>query len=360
MKKRAVIWGVGKSTGNFLNKKYLYSNYSIVAFVDNNSMFWGGDKCYKGIPIISPYDLAKTNYDLLIISSIYKDEIYKQIEEMKISMDKVTDVEHMEEAIKTKIIEKYNYSFDDNIQRAVNYYKNNKLNIFADYSPAPHEYEVFWEGDYPYVLLEGKRMYYPKGFFGGKTSEKKIISDVLYEQHENSPHLYVDGRHKISKGDVVVDAGVCEGNFALRYIEDIKKVYLIESSTEWIEPLERTFRPYKDKVVFCYKELARSSSSKTVALDDLVHEKIDFLKMDIEGAEVDAVLGSKSVLLNSNAKCSICCYHRQSDEENLRLILEALGYSTRTSAGTMFFCYDPNIGETLDLRHGIIYAEKVR
>lgn len=78
----------------------------------------------------------------------------------------------------------------------------------------------------------------------------------------------------------------------------------------------------------------------------------------IEGAEVDALLGAKKTLLGSKSSCAICSYHRQNDEENIRFILNSLGYSTETSIGYMFFPYDENIIDTLDLRKGIVYGKK--
>jgi hypothetical protein len=161
------------------------------------------------------------------------------------------------------------------------------------------------------------------------------------------------GRDKI-----IVDAGVCEGNFALKYIENAKKMYLIECDPRWMRALRLTFAPFKDKVVFCDKFLTKYESKTTTTIDVLVKEKIDFLKMDIEGAEVDALLGAKKTLLGSKASCAICSYHRQNDEENIRFILNSLGYSTETSIGYMFFPYDENIIDTLDLRKGIVYGKK--
>lgn len=138
-----------------------------------------------------------------------------------------------------------------------------------------------------------------------------------------------------------------------------KHPYVLESDPQWVECLERTFSPYKDKVVICEKALSRYDSADTIALDSLLEgQKIDFLKMDIEGPEVDALLGAKKTLLNSHASCSVCCYHRMNDEENIRFILEGLGYKTSVSEGYMFFWYDENIYDTLDLRKGIVYADK--
>lgn len=80
--------------------------------------------------------------------------------------------------------------------------------------------------------------------------------------------------------------------------------------------------------------------------------------MDIEGAEIDALLVAKKTLLLSKARCSICSYHRQNDEENIRFILEGLGYKTKTSEGYMFYFIDRKIGKSLDFRRGVVYGSK--
>ena len=215
------------------------------------------------------------------------------------------------------------------------------------------------EEKHPYVIYEGKRLYYPDSYHFPKCNGTEFIHDIMYEQKDNSPHLYLKGENDIQTGDTIIDAGTCEGNFAIRFIDKVKRVYLIESDPLWIECLERTFRPYKNKTVICNKYLTRYDSNNTITIDSLVsHEKINFLKMDVEGAEIDALLGAKRTLLNNNVKCSICSYHKMNDEENIKFIMKALGYKTSASKGYMFFLYDKNIFETLDLRRGIVYAYK--
>lgn len=82
--------------------------------------------------------------------------------------------------------------------------------------------------------------------------------------------------------------------------------------------------------------------------------------MDIKGAEIDALLGAKNALLNSNTNCAIYSYHRMNDEENIRFILVNLGYWTQVSEEYMFFYIDENIYDTLDLRKGVVYAKKMQ
>ena len=49
-------------------------------------------------------------------------------------------------------------------------------------------------------------------------------------------------------------------------------------------------------------------------LDDVLSDKdITFIKMDIEGAEVEALKGAENIIRNKKPKLAICLYHRTSD-----------------------------------------------
>jgi len=82
----------------------------------------------------------------------------------------------------------------------------------------------------------------------------------MYEQKDKSPHLYIKDENIITQNSVLVDAGTCEGNFAIRFVDKVSKMYLIEPDPVWQECLQRTFYPFKDKVVICNKSLARYDS----------------------------------------------------------------------------------------------------
>ena len=141
----------------------------------------------------------------------------------------------------------------------------------------------------------------------------------------------------------------------MHHIEKVKKVYLIECELDWIEALKATFEPYKEKVVFCDKYLSDKDSDTCITLNTLVQEPVDFLKMDIEGEEVNALRGADKVFVNSaNIKCSICAYHRHGDEEKIKDILSRYGLETCTSKGYMLFIYDDEIWNNPELRRGIV------
>lgn len=206
----------------------------------------------------------------------------------------------------------------------------------------------------PYTIFENKKMFYPRDYKFQLLDGIACLRNILREQGDHSPHQYIQPGYTMEKDMVIVDAGTCEANFALRYVEDAKRIYLVESDPRWVEALKRTFEPYKDKVIICDRFLSGEDTGDSITLDTLVNEKIDFLKMDIEGYEIEALAGAKRVLRESNARCAICSYHRHGDEQIIKDVLKEYGYHTSTSEGYMFFPYDTY----LEFRRGIVYGNK--
>lgn len=72
---------------------------------------------------------------------------------------------------------------------------------------------------------------------------------------------------------------------------------------------------------------------KTLTIDDLVAqrglERLDFIKMDIEGAELPALEGARDTLRRFRPKLAICAYHKIDDFVTLPDFLESLGCGYR-------------------------------
>ena len=73
-----LIFGTGGSTELYLedNKEY-FKNIDILAFVDNDKSKIGGQ--FKNKEIISPSDIFKYDFDIILICSVYEEEIYNQL-----------------------------------------------------------------------------------------------------------------------------------------------------------------------------------------------------------------------------------------------------------------------------------------
>lgn len=360
-----IIWGTGNDASMFhywISGMDILKNNKILCFVDNDEKKQG---MFKGKPVIAPSDICKYEYDYISIwSTKYEKEIREQItKELNIPDSKIRDIFS---PYKQQLYSKYSGSDDPEISDVFKKMRKKQgLDVF--YFDRENDGKKWNEAYYDtnaglyYILFEGKRMYLKRSYgYFKEFNGKRYVGDMWGEQDPNSPHLYEAGKIIAEQDDILVDAGVCEGNFTLHNIDKIKKAYLVECDKGWIEALEYTFRPYKNKIQYCNKFLSDHDSDETICLDTLVDDVVNFIKMDIEGEEVKALTGAKRVLEESNfLKCAICSYHRHGDEQKIKQILHSYGFHTEVSKGYMLFASDSYVQKNPELRRGIVRGRKI-
>jgi len=155
---------------------------------------------------------------------------------------------------------------------------------------------------------------------------------------------------KVHDGDVVLDCGACWGETSLYFAHEVGatgKVYSFEFIPENMNIFERNVNqnirlkdriqliphPVWDKSDEVLKYLDHGPGSSvhksdaattgteqichTLSIDDLVdrHQlsRIDFIKMDIEGAELNALHGAEKSLRKYKPKLAISLYHKPDD-----------------------------------------------
>ncbi len=185
----------------------------------------------------------------------------------------------------------------------------------------------------------------------------------MQAQHEKSPHRYFTDACQLEKGAIVVDAGGAEGDFALSVIDIVSKIYIVECEDCWMEALQQTFAPWKEKVIFVKRFLSDKSDEYNITVDEMLDgQSIDMIKMYIEGAEKKALRGAKQTFANSkDIKAIICCYHNDEDCDVITDILKNYGCKTEVSNGYMFFeasIDNPLNSETPRLRRGVVRGKK--
>lgn len=275
---------------------------------------------------------------------------------------------HSQEVLVRKILKNYENSSDEEILECLANIRRNRWvtaynqNFVKKYTSLTKEQvdavQYDEEAGMHYVDWHGKKMYYPKGH-----SREYVASQVKFvnlEQDPESPHRYFEGAFCVQEGDIIIDAGVAEGNLALEAVEKAKKVYLVECKHEWVEALEKTFEPWKEKVTIIEKMLGAVDDDTHIRIDTFVEEGVvNFIKMDVEGAEIDSLKGASKILENSeNIRCAICAYHRKNAERDIRAFLESKGFFTMTSKGYMFFKEDIDSWVDGELRRGLVKAVK--
>ena len=217
------------------------------------------------------------------------------------------------------------------------------------------------EEGYPYVYDNGLELYGKKQWNDEEMRDYYV--SLLLEQDIESPHCYItDDRRMPDIGDVLVDLGAAEGIFSLRMIDRVGKCYLFECDDEWIEPLKKTFSKWEKKVVLVNKFVGDKTDDRNnmITLDDyFIDNKIDYIKADIEGAEVDMILGARKTLSNCK-RVLACSYHYQDDEKKIRRLLSDSEFDIFINEGYMMYYSFFRRFKRPYVRRGVIYGEKLQ
>lgn len=192
---------------------------------------------------------------------------------------------------------------------------------------------------------------------GGRLVGRELLADLLAEHKilaERDPPKHV------RRGDVVLDCGAHVGVFTQRALDQgAAKVVAIEPEPANVECLRRNFAAEiaagrvivvpkgvwnEEKILTLYEGVDNSGMNHVVkaglgpsgraieipvtTIDNLVRtlelSRVDFIKMDIEGAEREALSGAGGALRRFRPRMMIDTYHRRGDMEVLpRLIRQA-------------------------------------
>jgi FkbM family methyltransferase len=170
--------------------------------------------------------------------------------------------------------------------------------------------------------------------------------DILGEQQTN---IYGVGEASVHAGDVVLDCGANVGAFTRTALDSgAKLVVAIEPAPKTVECLRRNFQKEiaagrvvvaplgvwnKEDVLplninsngswgdsFVRPEggaVTRGPQARLTAIDTLVSElklpRVDFIKMDIEGAEKQAIAGARETIRRYKPRMALCTYHLPDD-----------------------------------------------
>lgn len=147
---------------------------------------------------------------------------------------------------------------------------------------------------------------------------------------------YFEDFLNFTDNEVFVDAGGYDGQTSIEFIKHCpryKSIYILEPSKENLALAEKNLKNFKNvnfisKGLSNQKDILRfdtgSGSASSISdngtieievdtLDELVNEKVTFIKMDIEGAEALAIEGMKRHIFNDYPKMAISVYHKVDD-----------------------------------------------
>ncbi|MBC7927548.1 MAG: FkbM family methyltransferase [Bryobacteraceae bacterium] len=183
----------------------------------------------------------------------------------------------------------------------------------------------------------------PKGTYWIEKASRYVLPFNLAEQDRR---IYGEGTNFVRPGDVVLDCGANIGVFVRESLNvGAKKIIAIEPAPENLECLRRNFKPEiaEGRVIIYPKgvwdkddfltlnidhgnsaadsfvmhpEHASATTEKfpLTTIDKLVAElgleRVDFIKMDIEGAEVRALNGGRATIAKYHPRMAVSVYHQ--------------------------------------------------
>lgn len=142
---------------------------------------------------------------------------------------------------------------------------------------------------------------------------------------------------KNSSNEVYVDCGAFNGDTIVKYKAftngKYKKIYAFEPDKGNLETLKNNTASFanieiinkgiwdKDKTLSFNSSGSGSCISESgdnvievTTIDSIVKDdKVTFIKMDVEGSELEALHGAKETIRKNSPKLAICCYHKEND-----------------------------------------------
>lgn len=185
----------------------------------------------------------------------------------------------------------------------------------------------------------------------GEYPEELIHHVMEYYRYEDPGQYFAPDFMTYGDNEVLVDVGCCELNSSLemlRHCQKVKKIYAFEPDPDNYKIcLERKIRHHLEQIELlplgAWSERtslwfdavgngvshvceAGGCCISVIPIDDVADptEQITMIKMDIEGAELEALKGAKETIQRDKPKLAVCIYHRPEDMVEIPLYIKQL------------------------------------
>jgi FkbM family methyltransferase len=205
----------------------------------------------------------------------------------------------------------------------------------------------------------------PRGFYWMPAGSDYALPWDLAEQERK---IYGTGARAVHRGDIVLDCGANVGVFTREALnQGAGLVVAIEIAPENLECMRRNFADEivhgrvlvypkgvwdKDDFLTLNVDPQNSAADSVVMRPEKSHdgprvelttidkivaelklERVDFVKMDIEGAEQNALIGARATLAKYHPRLSLSAYHRPDDPKRIPELVRAAWSGYRMECG---------------------------
>ncbi len=135
-------------------------------------------------------------------------------------------------------------------------------------------------------------------------------------------------REELGRCRTVVDCGILLGNHLVYFMKVLQadKIFAFDADMRSINESKKNVElnqtiGVQSQVIFHHKAVGKLNGTTrmfdkdidVVALSDVINEPIDFIKIDVDGMEMDAIQGARDLILRSKPKIMIEVENRQLD-----------------------------------------------
>lgn len=340
--KELVIFGAGRNGIGLLGiLEKIGMRDRVVGFCDNNESAQGTEK--MSVMVYSPEDAFRRFPDaVFIISNNYSGEIYNNIPR-KIKETRNIVVTSQKNTCLEKMLEHYYTHFDENVVGNVGMWFEYYANIVGEEKTSEYLEEVLnlVEDSISKEVIRNRINFFQTG-------------DIkYYKSIPVSPTMYFDPEYiDICDNEVFFDVGAYDGDSLKSYLDythsKFNKIYLFEPDNhnyrKLLKYVEETGLDHiETHKVATGKEKGRISflsvngESSRLSEEDNTELLVDvtpldryydasptFIKLDVEGAEMDTLHGAERIISEKKPKLAISIYHKYMDFYEIPVYLKSL------------------------------------
>lgn len=203
-----------------------------------------------------------------------------------------------------------------------------KIDRFHELNLPDQEMEAFYEDEQSLAVLHNRVELYRTGNF-------KLLDSIC---PETTVEYFGKGGLKVDENEIYVDCGAYDGDSVKDFIDasngKYNRIIAFEPDKANYDAMQRNLTGISNielvqaavgemsgetrfvadsQMGGCVNQELGTVAVRMVSLDDYFHAPVTFIKMDIEGAELDALRGAARLIKECHPKLAICVYHKVED-----------------------------------------------